>query len=67
MAEAEHGRQVMAWGCRDMSGLAVDIYREEDPARLVIEIHAPLDQLDLGGLAAPATTGQPPGAPPPPS
>jgi hypothetical protein len=49
-----------------MSGLAVDIYREEDPARLVIEIHAPLDQLDLDGLAAPATE-QPPAASPPPS
>ncbi len=61
---AEPDRQVMAWGCRDLSGLAVDIYRRENPDRLVIEIHAPLDQLDLEVLAAPASR-QPPGAPPP--
>ena len=56
----------MSWGCRNLAGLSVDIYRRHDPDRLVIEIHAPLDHLDLEALAAPSVC-EPPGAPPPPS
>jgi len=41
----------MSWGCRDLGGLSVDIYRRDNPAQLVIEIHASLDQLDLDALA----------------
>ncbi len=51
---ADPGPQVLSWGCRDMTGLAVSIRREDDPPRLVIEIHAPLEALDLAALAAPA-------------
>jgi len=38
-------------GRRDLGGLSVDICRRDNPARLVIEIHAPLDQFDPGALA----------------
>ncbi len=41
---------VKSWGFRGVgdAGLSVAVYRRPD--RLVIEIHAPLDLLDLDGL-----------------